>query len=253
MARSKKANRDRTLKALARQYGTPEPVTVERQLQSVTETFEAVEHAYEDFHTATTASRLRTSVRNFVEQTRSVTWAIQNLKSTLADDEWNEWNEWWDDTTRELRALRQSCREVHLQGLVNRHNVTSVHRQRTDSAAFFGPAPPTEPVSYLYSHAASLNDITAGSSGSCGGTGACTAEPGYDGPTGLGTPCGTVAFGTGPWQTTSCPAGSNNVPAAPLVSTVRVVGCGPTRPGWAQCMLAVIRGSANPITSAHKR
>ena len=120
-------------------------------------------------------------------------------------------------------------------------------------AAVYALAAPTQPVSYLYSHTASLNDITAGSNGSCSGTGACTAETGYDGPTGLGTPCGTLAFGTGPWQTTSCPAGSNNVPAAPFVSTVRVVGCGPTQPGWAQCGLAVMRGSASPIARAHER
>jgi subtilase family serine protease len=56
---------------------------------------------------------------------------------------------------------------------------------------------------YVYSHAAgNLNDVTSGSNGSCGGLlsgGAskkylCTAQAGYDGPTGLGTPNGTGAF-----------------------------------------------------------
>jgi hypothetical protein len=42
--------------------------------------------------------------------------------------------------------------------------------------------------SYPYSHTSSLFDITSGSNGSCGGTYLCTAGPGYDGPTGLGTP-----------------------------------------------------------------
>jgi subtilase family serine protease len=37
-------------------------------------------------------------------------------------------------------------------------------------------------------------DITSGSNGSCGGTYLCTAVPGYDGPTGWGTPNGTGAF-----------------------------------------------------------
>jgi hypothetical protein len=37
-------------------------------------------------------------------------------------------------------------------------------------------------------------DITGGSDGSCGGSAICTALPGYDGPTGLGTPNGTGAF-----------------------------------------------------------
>ena len=48
--------------------------------------------------------------------------------------------------------------------------------------------------SYPYSHTSSLNDVTSGSNGSCGGTYLCTGEVGYDGPTGLGTPNGTGAF-----------------------------------------------------------
>jgi subtilase family serine protease len=47
--------------------------------------------------------------------------------------------------------------------------------------------------SYPYSHTSSLNDITSGSDGRCGSL-LCTAGPGYDGPTGLGTPAGTGAF-----------------------------------------------------------
>jgi subtilase family serine protease len=45
-----------------------------------------------------------------------------------------------------------------------------------------------------YAHTGSLNDVTSGSNGSCGGTYLCTAGAGYDGPTGLGTPNGTTAF-----------------------------------------------------------
>jgi subtilase family serine protease len=45
-----------------------------------------------------------------------------------------------------------------------------------------------------YSHTSSLNDVTSGSNGSCGGSYLCTAGSGYDGPTGLGTPNGTGAF-----------------------------------------------------------
>jgi subtilase family serine protease len=50
--------------------------------------------------------------------------------------------------------------------------------------------------SYPYSHTSTstLNDVTSGSNGSCGGSLLCTAGPGYDGPTGLGTPAGTGAF-----------------------------------------------------------
>lgn len=48
--------------------------------------------------------------------------------------------------------------------------------------------------SYPYSHTSSLNDVTSGSNGSCGGSYLCTAVSGYDGPTGLGTPNGTGGF-----------------------------------------------------------
>ncbi|MDT4894157.1 MAG: hypothetical protein QOE97_3192 [Pseudonocardiales bacterium] len=45
-----------------------------------------------------------------------------------------------------------------------------------------------------YGNPGALHDITTGSNGSCGGSYLCTAKPGYDGPTGLGTPNGTAAF-----------------------------------------------------------
>jgi hypothetical protein len=45
-----------------------------------------------------------------------------------------------------------------------------------------------------YAGTSSLNDVTSGSNGSCGGTYLCTAVAGYDGPTGLGTPNGAGAF-----------------------------------------------------------
>jgi hypothetical protein len=45
-----------------------------------------------------------------------------------------------------------------------------------------------------YGNTAALNDVTSGSNGSCGGSYLCTAVPGYDGPTGLGTPKGVSAF-----------------------------------------------------------
>lgn len=45
-----------------------------------------------------------------------------------------------------------------------------------------------------YAHTSSLFDVATGSNGSCGGTYFCTAQAGYDGPTGLGTPNGITAF-----------------------------------------------------------
>ena len=52
-------------------------------------------------------------------------------------------------------------------------------------------------ASYFYSHTAGLNDVVGGNNVTyqdCGGDYQCTALPGYDGPTGLGTPNGLSAF-----------------------------------------------------------
>jgi len=60
------------------------------------------------------------------------------------------------------------------------------------------PVAGTYPVTYPY-HAPSqdLFDITKGSNGSCGNV-LCNAGPGWDGPTGLGTPDGVKALMSGP-------------------------------------------------------
>lgn len=52
-------------------------------------------------------------------------------------------------------------------------------------------------ASYLYSHTSAFNDITTGNNGGCGTyiQYFCTAEVGYDGPTGVGTPLGVGGFG----------------------------------------------------------
>jgi subtilase family serine protease len=76
--------------------------------------------------------------------------------------------------------------------------IASVYALAGNAAALTG-------ASNAYAHASSLNDVTSGSNGSCTGglfgfggsstkTYLCTAEVGYDGPTGLGTPNGTGAF-----------------------------------------------------------
>ena len=46
----------------------------------------------------------------------------------------------------------------------------------------------------LWLHAARLNDVIRGKNGLCGDTYFCAAQPGYDGPTGNGTPKGKVAL-----------------------------------------------------------
>jgi len=55
-----------------------------------------------------------------------------------------------------------------------------------------GSYPAKDP--YNYAGTASLNDVTTGNNGTCRTAYLCTAEVGYDGPTGLGTPEGITAF-----------------------------------------------------------
>jgi len=45
-----------------------------------------------------------------------------------------------------------------------------------------------------HQHATALNDVTSGSDGTCLKVRWCTARPGWDGPSGLGTPNGAGAF-----------------------------------------------------------
>lgn len=65
--------------------------------------------------------------------------------------------------------------------------IASVYALAGNGAAVITPA-------YAYANQAALNDVTSGSNGTCAVSDLCTAGPGYDGPTGLGTPDGTGAF-----------------------------------------------------------
>ena len=47
---------------------------------------------------------------------------------------------------------------------------------------------------FTWDHRAGLFDVSTGSNGSCGAGAQCTAQSGWDGPTGLGTPNGAAAF-----------------------------------------------------------
>jgi subtilase family serine protease len=60
--------------------------------------------------------------------------------------------------------------------------------------ALAGNATSLNAAQSTYTNAAALHDVTTGSNGSCGGVYLCTAGPGYDGPTGNGTPNGIGAF-----------------------------------------------------------
>lgn len=59
------------------------------------------------------------------------------------------------------------------------------------------PAANAYPNSYPYANPGALNDVTTGHTASCSPAYLCTAEVGYDGPTGLGTPNGVAALGPG--------------------------------------------------------
>jgi len=65
------------------------------------------------------------------------------------------------------------------------------------AAAYAINGGPVNNAANVYSQATALNDITTGSNGRCQPktTYLCTAGAGFDGPTGLGTPKGTTAFG----------------------------------------------------------
>jgi hypothetical protein len=77
------------------------------------------------------------------------------------------------------------------------------------------PAANTYPSMYPYQNPSDLNDVTSGADNTCTPAYLCTAQAGYDGPTGLGTPDGTSAFALG--------ARSGNIVTlvnpGPLVST----------------------------------
>jgi N-acetylneuraminic acid mutarotase len=62
------------------------------------------------------------------------------------------------------------------------------------------PVDGTYPNSYPYADPGDLFDVTSGSDGGCGNV-LCNAGPGWDGPTGLGTPNGVSALTTGPHGT----------------------------------------------------
>ncbi|MEU6852658.1 carboxypeptidase regulatory-like domain-containing protein [Actinacidiphila alni] len=65
-------------------------------------------------------------------------------------------------------------------------------------AAAGTPEAGTYPNAYPYAQPGAFNDVTEGDNGTCSPDPLCTAGPGFDGPTGLGTPNGLAAFRSGP-------------------------------------------------------
>jgi subtilase family serine protease len=97
-------------------------------------------------------------------------------------------------------------------------------------------------ASSLYSHAQALNDVTNGNNGTCTIPYFCTARPGYDGPTGNGTPNGVGAFGGAPMkpaQSSRTNRGWRHVAqAAPGTPVVRA--CSNPKPGFFACDAIVV-------------
>ncbi|GAA4527628.1 putative Ig domain-containing protein [Amycolatopsis samaneae] len=90
------------------------------------------------------------------------------------------------------------------------------------------PGTSDTPGAYPYAHTGNLYDVTTGSNGSCPTSVQCNAGPGWDGPTGLGTPNGTAAFtsggGTPGTVTVANPGGETGVVGT--VASVRLSASG---------------------------
>jgi subtilase family serine protease len=90
------------------------------------------------------------------------------------------------------------------------------------------PASGTYPSSYIYQHTSDLYDVTSGSNGTCSPAYLCTAEPGYDGPTGWGTPDGTAAFKSGSSSGYTLTVTNSATSAGTVTSSPSGINCGST-------------------------
>jgi hypothetical protein len=78
------------------------------------------------------------------------------------------------------------------------------------------PAPGSRPASYPYGATGNLNDVADGNNGECTPAPLCTAQAGWDGPTGLGTPNGLRAL--------TSPASSNHITVSAPAQQFNAVG-----------------------------
>ncbi|MER6105999.1 carboxypeptidase regulatory-like domain-containing protein [Streptomyces sp. NPDC001832] len=87
------------------------------------------------------------------------------------------------------------------------------------------PEAGSAPNSYPYSaQPSALNDVTSGSNGSCTPGYLCNGGPGYDGPTGLGTPNGLAAFRPAPSGPHGTVAGTVTDGSAPVAEAKVTMG-----------------------------
>jgi outer membrane protein assembly factor BamB len=91
----------------------------------------------------------------------------------------------------------------------------------------------------IYANANTLFDVTSGNNGSCNGSYLCTATTGYDGPTGLGTPCGVSAFGGSIASPAGCGgSASSGLSVAPNLAPLAnyVPACRTAPPDGVRCL-----------------
>ena len=110
-------------------------------------------------------------------------------------------------------------------------------------AAIYALADGTTGAADVYAHGNLLFDVTAGTNGTCAGSYLCTGGAGYDGPTGLGTPCGVGAFGPAIASPAGCGGAASAATAtlAPFAGTDPLAGyepaCRTAPPGGVRCLV----------------
>jgi Putative Ig domain/Fibronectin type III domain len=88
------------------------------------------------------------------------------------------------------------------------------------------PGASGNPNAYPYSHTSSLYDMTSGNNGTCSRGVLCTAGPGWDGPTGLGTPNGSAAFTGANIVSVTNPGSQTSTAGSPLSLQVQASDTG---------------------------
>jgi len=99
--------------------------------------------------------------------------------------------------------------------------------------------------SYPYLNRTALNDVVSGSNGSCSASYLCQAGPGYDGPTGMGTPNGATAFSSAPPTappSVKLPTAPQRLTATAANSAVKLTWAAPTGNGGATVSYRLYRG-----------
>jgi hypothetical protein len=105
---------------------------------------------------------------------------------------------------------------------------------------------------YPYETKSGLNDVTAGTNGTCAPTYLCTGVVGYDGPTGLGTPKALTAFSPGVVVTGNVPNAPVLTAATSLTKGVSLSWPAPANNGSAITSYELYRGLTSGSEKAYK-